>query len=253
MKNNKSEQELVKKYSKKKNKWIKTERHGDQSIGNTLEDVMGVKENNRSDADYEGIELKTSRVTTSSLLSLFTKSPSPRGINKHLRDEYGVKDSKTDHNILHTTISGDKFNTHVGGRAFKIDVDRENKKLWLVIKDIKTNTIIQDKNHETPIYWSFDALQNVVKKKLDKMALIEAEEKIEKTEHLIKFTNLYLIENFTLDKMIDAIDEGDLAVDIRLGVYASGKNAGKKHDHGTAFRIKKDKLKKYASVKKHSK
>jgi len=30
--------------------------------------------------------------------------------------------------------------------------------------------------------------------------------------------------------------------DIRLGVYQSGKNIGKPHDHGSGLRIKKDSL-----------
>ncbi len=37
-------------------------------------------------------------------------------------------------------------------------------------------------------------------------------------------------------------------VDIRIGVYNTGKNKGKTHDHGTGFRITLDKLIKYASI-----
>lgn len=46
-----------------------------------------------------------------------------------------------------------------------------------------------------------------------------------------------IIEGLTLDKLIKSIKDGKLLIDIRIGVYASGKNAGKTHDHGTAFRI----------------
>lgn len=37
-------------------------------------------------------------------------------------------------------------------------------------------------------------------------------------------------------------------IDIRIGVYASGKNKGKTHDHGTAFRIKLERLLQYATI-----
>jgi hypothetical protein len=30
--------------------------------------------------------------------------------------------------------------------------------------------------------------------------------------------------------------------DIRIGVYKTGKHSGKAHDHGSGFRIQKDKL-----------
>ena len=35
---------------------------------------------------------------------------------------------------------------------------------------------------------------------------------------------------------------GELEMDIRLGVYASGKNKGKSHDNGTAIRVSPNKL-----------
>ena len=39
--------------------------------------------------------------------------------------------------------------------------------------------------------------------------------------------------------IIDLIEQANIMIDIRLGTYRTGKNTGKLHDHGTAFRIKK--------------
>lgn len=239
-----TENELIKKFFEIKNReWIQTNRHGDQCLGNTFEDLVGVKENNRNDADYNGIELKARRSLTSSLMSLFTKSPSfPRGVNTYLRLTYGVDEEQTGQIILNTTVSGAKFNTHRGGHSFKIEVDREEEKLWLIVKETASDRIIDGKNCGKQIFWTFDVLRNALKNKLDKIALVDGQEKIINGIHYVKFTSLYMIHGLTLEKLISAIEKGDLFVDIRLGVYKSGKNIGKTHDHGTGFRIKEDKL-----------
>jgi hypothetical protein len=42
--------------------------------------------------------------------------------------------------------------------------------------------------------------------------------------------------------MIEGLKSGELDVDIRLGVYASGALKGKPHDNGTAIRVSPKKL-----------
>ena len=41
------------------------------------------------------------------------------------------------------------------------------------------------------------------------------------------------------NKFKSAVESDKLKIDIRIGVYRSGKNKGKYHDHGTGFRINK--------------
>lgn len=47
----------------------------DGGIGNTFEDLLGVKENNKKEADFEGIEIKSQRFLNNSYVTLFSKSP----------------------------------------------------------------------------------------------------------------------------------------------------------------------------------
>lgn len=47
----------------------------DGGIGNTFEDLLGVEENNKKEADFEGVEIKSQRYLNKSYISLFTKSP----------------------------------------------------------------------------------------------------------------------------------------------------------------------------------
>lgn len=250
MVNNNYEEQLIEMFKQIRSRdWIETTRHSDQCLGNTFEDLVGVKENNKNEADFHGIELKTHRSCTSSMVSLFSKAPSyPKGVNTYLRETYGVTEQESGKQVLNTTVGGDKFNTHRGGHKFKVEVDRSSSKMWLVIENMSTNEVVEDKLHGQNTHWDFSVLTSALEKKLKKIAIIYGEEKDENGKHYVKYTKMLLLSGLTLDKMLTAIENGDLMIDIRIGVYASGKNKGKTHDHGTAFRIKLERLLQYATI-----
>ncbi|MDZ7766906.1 MAG: MvaI/BcnI family restriction endonuclease [Melioribacteraceae bacterium] len=61
--------------------WIQSNRRGNSGgIGNTLEDLLGIEENNLPIPNATEWELKTQRLKTSSLTTLFHMEPSPRAI-----------------------------------------------------------------------------------------------------------------------------------------------------------------------------
>jgi hypothetical protein len=60
--------------------YIKTHRAGTTGVGKTLEDLLGITENNIPGPNAAMIELKSARKNTSSMLTLFTKSPLPRSL-----------------------------------------------------------------------------------------------------------------------------------------------------------------------------
>lgn len=231
--------------------WIRTARHGDQCLGNAFEDLIGKTEDNKAKADFYDIELKSHRLITSSLISLFSKSPThPKGVNTYLRETYGVPNADGfPLNVLNTTVSGRHFNTHRGGHEFKVDVDRQARKLWLVVKNSKTGEILEDYQTGEKVYWDFSVLSNALENKLKKIAILYGEEKDEGGYHYVRYTKMIIFEGLTLEKMISAIECGDLYIDIRIGVYASGKNIGKTHDHGTGFRIHLERLLTYGTIK----
>lgn len=244
------EQELIKLFKEIRSRgWIETHRHDDQCLGNTFEDLIGVKENNKNEADYFGIELKTHRNITSSMVSLFSKSPSyPKKVNTYLRETYGVVESDSGKLVLNTTVGGDKFNTHRGGHRFKVEVDRNEEKMWLVIENMTNNEILEDKNHGKNTHWDFSVLTTALEKKLKKIAIIYGDEQDIDGKHYVRYTKMIILNDLSLEKMLIAIENGDLMIDIRIGVYASGKNKGKTHDHGTAFRIKLERLLQYGTT-----
>lgn len=233
------EKELIEEFYRIKDLgWIETKRYGDQCLGNTFEDLLGKKEDNSQKPDFYDIELKSHRTVTRSLMTLFSKAPSyPRGVNTYLRKTYGVSEDTYKMKVLNTTLTGGSENSHRGGHSFRAVVNYEDKRVYLQIKDLTTKEIV-----ENEIYWSFADLKRVLDKKLKKIAILDGEEKSENGKRYVKYTEMKLFTGLTFEKFLKSIEKGELYIDIRLGVYLTGKNIGKTHDHGTAFRIKIDDL-----------
>ena len=68
--------------------FVKTHRAHDTGIGKTIEDLLGIKENNLRLPDAGEIELKAKRIDSGSMLTVATKSPLPKGANKVLFERY---------------------------------------------------------------------------------------------------------------------------------------------------------------------
>ena len=63
--------------------WVKSHRNSnnDGAVGNTLEDLLGIQENNLPLPNAAEWELKTQKRSTTSLLTLFHLEPLPRGLH----------------------------------------------------------------------------------------------------------------------------------------------------------------------------
>ena len=75
-----SKEDLIKKLKDiREMGWVPNARHGNAGgIGNTLEDLLGIAENNLPIPNAAEWELKSQRMNTSSLTTLFHSEPSPR-------------------------------------------------------------------------------------------------------------------------------------------------------------------------------
>ncbi len=227
--------------------WVVSNRIHDTGIGKTFEDLIGIHENNNFLADYRNVlELKSKRELSESMVTLFTKSPSfPKKVNSILREKYGQPDGNAEGmKILHTTISGAKFNTFISKIGFKLEVDMKQKKIFIIIKDLQSGKI-----EDTNIYYSFEDINEIIDKKCKYIAYITAENKKENNKEYFKFTRAVLLSGLTFEKFIEFVKKGIIVYDIRLGVYRSGKNKGKTHDHGSGFRILKNNLNQVFEIK----
>lgn len=77
-----TKESLIKEFKKIANKgWFENARHGNSGgIGNTLEDLLGIEENNLPIPNAAEWELKSQRFNTTALTTLFHSEPSPRAI-----------------------------------------------------------------------------------------------------------------------------------------------------------------------------
>ncbi len=117
--------------------YIKTHRAGTTGIGKTLEDLLGIKENNIPGPNAAMIELKSARKNVKSMLTLFTKSPLPRGANSILLQRYGYESSKRNkRKELHTTVNALKYNQLKGKLGFKINTEEDGICLVNLQKEI---------------------------------------------------------------------------------------------------------------------
>ena len=91
--------------------WIQTHRSGPTGIGKTLEDLLGIIENNIDGPDFGDYELKSCRLDSNSMLTMFTKTPQPKGAIDTLRNVFGYASSAYDNDekVLHTTLSADRW------------------------------------------------------------------------------------------------------------------------------------------------
>ncbi len=112
----------------------------------------------------------------------------------------------------------------------KLKVDRRHKKLDLVINDLK------DKNLSI-ISWDFETLKKA-STKIKNLFLVFAETKTVNKKNQYHFTSGEIYKDFVFEKFLKEIEKGGVMFDIRIGVYNSGKNYGKTHDHGSGFRVK---------------
>lgn len=206
--------------------YIKTHRAGNTGIGKTLEDLLGIKENNIPGPNAKVIELKSARKNAKSMLTLFTKSPLPKGANIVLLERFGYyseKNAKTKR--LETTVNAINFNNLKGKKGFKITI--ENERI----------NIITPKN-EIVGYWDRDTLKNTFEKKMPYLLYVKADTKGTGKEEQFWFNEAWLLSGFSFENFVKLLKEGIILIDIRIGQYPDGRT----HDHGTGFRVMPDKL-----------
>jgi len=219
--------ELIQRLKEIKNMgYIKTHRAGNTGIGKTLEDLLGIEENNIPGPNAAMIELKSARKNVKTMLTLFTKSPLPPKANSVLLEKFGYESARGDkRKELHTTVNAKEFNTIKGKPGFKIDI----KKDCVTLITIKGKVVG---------YWDKETLRKSFERKLPKLLYVKAETRGEGSDEKFWFNEAWSLSGFNFDNFVRLLGEGVILVDIRIGQYPDGRP----HDHGTGFRVLPDKL-----------
>ena len=203
--------------------WVTTHRSGPTGIGKTLEDLLGIEESNIIAPDFGIYELKAARTTDTSMLTLFTKNPLPRGANSKLLKKYGYVSENYEHDGKFDTTLSVNRPTPISTTGRTLIIECNEKRINIVGND---NTV--------EAYWDREILRKVFEKKyLHSLIYVEANARGQGRSEEFLFNIAYELSGFNYDSMIELLERGVVKIDIRIGQYPDGST----HDHGTGFRI----------------
>jgi len=230
--------------------WIPNARKGNQGgIGNTLEDLLGIKENNLPIPNASEWELKAQRLNSSSLTTLFHSEPSPRAVRfvpQILLPKYGwahQEDGKKypkGEMSFRQTIHGQSRSD----RGFMVAIDRKERKILISFEaksvdarhkdwldSVRMRVGLAELNPQP--YWGFDDLEHKAGTKLLNTFYVQAEVKIERKKEFYKYAKVMMLQKFSFDGFLRALEEAKILVDF---------DARTGHNHGTKFRMRQDSL-----------
>jgi len=233
----------------------------DGAVGNTLEQLLGIEENNLPLPNTREWELKGQRKHSASLITLKHIEPSPTGakiVSKvllplygWLHDQAGGKYPTTEMSFRSTTSA-----TACTNRGFRIVVDRNAMQVRFVFnfsEADQTNLEILAwlSSVETRIglgriqpepYWGFDDLKYAIGTKIRNCFYVIADTRVENKHEYFRYESLYLLAEFSFDKFLKCIEDGYVLIDF---------DARTGHNHGTKFRLRQGHWTDlYASVQK---
>ncbi len=215
--------------------FVPSRRSSSTGVGKTFEDYLGVLENNRKDPDFESFEVKSKRELASSRVTLFTLSPShPKDANSYLRSTYGRPDTKYPHiPVLHVSFFTTRSCNYNNKFTFQLINDMKQGRFLIDIFDTVTL------KHDKSVYYKHSVMRERFNNKLRHLFFVNAQSKKIKGKECFNYTSAVVYTNGSFETFIDMFNKGVIQFDLRLGVYKTGRLAGKKHDHGSGFRIKK--------------
>lgn len=226
--------------------WVENYRRGnDGAVGNILEDLLGIPENNLPIPNAAEWELKSQRATTSSLITLCHVEPSPRAaslVPNMLLPLYGWQHKKAgtggysiDEKSFRSTTNAVSFTD----RGFKLNVNRTEQRIEFVFDSSKCSEkhdkwlkSVQERVGLGPFkvlpYWGFNDIYTKAGSKLLNCFYVLADVKREGGKEYFHYNKVLMLKRVNMDKFINAIEDGYLYVDF---------DARTGHNHGTKFRI----------------
>ena len=228
--------------------WIENRRHENNGgIGNTLEDLLGIQENNLPIPNAAEWELKTQRLKTSSLTTLFHIEPSPRAMKfvpSILLPHYGWQHQRAGEKYPETERSF-RMTIHGNGRGdrgFGVQIDNRERKVlisfdsnqvadrhsdWL--EEVKQNIGLGEIAPQP--YWGFDDLEHKAGTKLLNTFYVQAVVKRDKEtkKEYYHYSKVLMLQRFAFRGFLGQLEAGNILIDF---------DARTGHNHGTKFRLR---------------
>jgi len=220
----------------------------DGAVGNTLENLLGIKENKLPIPNAREWELKGQRSHTSALITLKHLEPSPTALRivpnillpyygwKH--KQAGTKYPATEMSFRSTT-SAKEFTK----RGFTVVVDRDQDKISFVFNSSMVNTNQPEMRSwldsvrqriglgalNPEPYWGFEDLKYAVGEKIRNCFYVVANSKTTDGREYFLYKELYLLSGYSFDSFLRCVEGGIVFIDF---------DARTGHNHGTKFRMK---------------
>ncbi|MBV9858881.1 MAG: MvaI/BcnI restriction endonuclease family protein [Alphaproteobacteria bacterium] len=228
--------------------WVPNIRHGNHGgIGNTLEQLLGIEENNLPIPNAAEWELKAQRLGSSSLTTLFHIEPSPRAMRfvpKILLPKYGWAHQEAGKRYGLAEMS---FRQTIHGRArsdrgFMVAIDRYEQRVLVSFDSANVDARHADwlaavgervglGELDPQPYWGFADLEHKAGTKLLNAFYVQAELKLEGKQEYYWYRKAMMLERFSFTGFLAALEQGKMLVDF---------DARSGHNHGTKFRLRQD-------------
>ncbi len=212
--------EFKKRFDEIKNQgWLPTKRRGPTGVGQTLEQLLGLAENNIALPDLEEVELKAHRIGSSSMITLFTFN----------RKAWKMKPLEAIRKYGTTDINGRM------GLYFTMSPKPTSTGLFLYTE---SETIsVRHISGEIIAEWLLESLAQQFIKKMPGLVLVSALSEMRGGIEWFNFTRAQLLTETSPEIIREQILAGNVLVDLRL--HDKGTSA---RNHGTGFRAREDKL-----------
>jgi len=214
--------------------YVEASRSGTTGIGKTFEDLLGKKDDRLGSPDYNGIEIKTKRSYSRAYITLFNAIPN--GNNeyeiKRLRNNFGYPDKiLKNEKVLNVSVQGNCSTLVADRYLFKLEINYDESKIYLVIYDKYMNFI------EKESFWEFNILKDKLEIKFKYLALIKAWPQNINNKEYYKYYDIEFYKLKSFEDFLYLIEDGTIRVTFKIGVFRKGTRIGDIHDRGTGFEI----------------
>lgn len=228
--------------------WVPNARQGNSGgVGNTLEDLLGIEENNLPIPNAAEWELKAQRFNSSSLTTLFHSEPSPRALHfvpRILLPQYGWSHQEAGIRYPENEMS---FRQTIHGhspsdRGFMVKIDRQQHKILISFaqdkiasrhnewkKTVEQNIGLGELKPQP--YWGFDDLEHKAGTKLLNCFYVQAKVKRVDGQEFYHYNRVLMLQRFSFTGFLDQLEAGNILVDF---------DARTGHNHGTKFRMRQN-------------
>ena len=209
----------VKFYEVKNLGWVQSLRRGPTGVGHTLEQLIGLEENNIAAPDLGTVELKGHRLNSSSMITLFTfnkkawKMPPLEAVRK-----YGTVDASGRTGLYYT------MSPNPNGAGLYLNIGEE----IVSVRHIHGTVVAE---------WDLHEVANKFLQKMPDLLLASAFSEDRGGHEWFLYDRARLLEGTSADILKNQIREGNVLLDLRL--HDQGTRA---RNHGTGFRAREKNL-----------